>query len=117
MSQNLQEVFNRVEKAKARVKELKTIYRDALANTPEYEEINEKLQALRTRKKQIEATTQEQFQKELEEMNDLKIDIESDKELMSDLALTQLVKGETIVIKDEHDTEFDPIFSVKFKKS
>ncbi|MBP7992173.1 MAG: hypothetical protein KAZ30_00795 [Candidatus Magasanikbacteria bacterium] len=116
MSQNLQEIFARVEKAKSRQKEIKTIYRDALASTPEYEEINDKLKALRERKKQIENTIKENFGSEITELEDLKVDIDSDMEMMSDLALTQLIKGETIALKDEHETEYEPVFAVRFRK-
>ena len=73
MSQNLQEIFARVEKSKSRQREIKTIYRDALTSTPEYEELNDKLKALRERKKQIEATVKEQFGSEITELEDLKV--------------------------------------------
>ncbi len=116
MSQNLQEIFARVEKAKARQKEIKTIYRDALASTPEFEELNDKLKALRERKKQIEATIKENFGKEITELEDLKVDIDSDNEMMSDIALTQLVKGEAIAIKDTYENEYEPVFAVRFRK-
>ncbi len=116
MSQNLQEIFARVEKAKSRQKEIKTIYRDALTSTPEYEELNDKLKTLRERKKQIEQTTKENFGSELTELEDLKVDIESDMEMMSDIALSQLVKGENIQIKDQYENEYEPVFAVKFRK-
>ena len=114
--QNLQEIFSRVQKAKTRQKEIKEIYRDALTGTPEYQEINDKLKTLRERKKQIEQTIREQFGSELTELEDLKVDIESDTELMSDVALSQLVKGETIEIKDQYENEYEPVFNVKFRK-
>lgn len=116
MSQNIQEVFARIQKAKARQKEIKEIYKDALASAPEYEEINDKLKALRERKKQIEQATKENFGSEITELEDLKVDIESDNEIMSDLALTQLVKGESIAIKDQYENEYEPVFGVKFRK-
>lgn len=114
--QNLQEIFSRVQKAKIRQKEIKEIYRDALTGTPEHQEINDKLKTLRERKKQIEQTIREQFGSELTELEDLKVDIESDTELMSDVALSQLVKGETIEIKDQYENEYEPVFNVKFRK-
>lgn len=114
--QNLQEIFSRVQKAKTRQKEIKEIYRDALAGTPEYGELNDKLKTLRERKKQIEQTIREQFSHELTELEDLQVDIESDNELMSDVALTQLIKGETIEIKDQYENEYEPVFNVKFRK-
>ena len=116
MSQNLQEIFARVEKAKARQKEIKTIYRDALAGTPEYEEITDKAKALRERKKQIEETVKESFGSEITELEDLKVDIDSDNEMMNDLALTQLVKGEAIALKDQYENEYEPVFAVRFRK-
>lgn len=115
--QNLQEIFSRVQKAKARQKEIKLIYKDALATAPEYEEINDKAKSLRERKKQIEQSIKEQFSHEITELEDLKVDIESDYELMNDVALTQLVKGEPIEIKDEYENEYEPVFSVKFRKT
>ncbi len=114
--QNLQEIFSRVQKAKARQKEIKNTYRDALTATPEYEEMNDKLKTLRERKKQVEQAIREQFSHEITELEDLKVDIESDNELMNDLALTQLVKGEAIEIKDQYENEYEPIFNVRFRK-
>jgi predicted nuclease with TOPRIM domain len=113
---NLQEIFDRIAKAKARQKEIKSMYKDALATTPEYQEINDKVKAMRERKKQIEQAITEQFGKEITELEDLKVDIESDNELLSDAALSQLVKGETVEVKDQYENQYEPVFSVKFRK-
>lgn len=113
---DLQTVFNRVEKSKRRAKEIKTIYRDALGSNEEYKEVLQKLRALKERKKQIENSVKEQFNTELTELEDLLIDIASDKEMMTDMALTKLVKGEVIQLRDEHDNEYEPVFGTKFKK-
>ncbi len=92
------------------------MYRDALTTTPEHAEISEKMKSLRERKKQIEQAIKEQFGKEITELEDLKVDIESDTELMSDAALTQLVKGETVEVTDQYQNQYEPVFTVKFKK-
>jgi hypothetical protein len=47
----------------------------------------------------------------------MKIDLESDLDTLSDIALTQLMKGETVKVKDENEIEYDPIFSVRFRKT
>jgi hypothetical protein len=47
----------------------------------------------------------------------MKIDLDSDMEMISDLALNQLMKGETVKVKDEYEVEYDPLFTVKFKKA
>ncbi|MFH1286852.1 MAG: hypothetical protein ABII02_03835 [Candidatus Magasanikbacteria bacterium] len=115
--QDIQEVFSRVEKAKMEMKDLKVAYKDALETSLEYKEISDKLKDLREKKKQIETTIKEQFSSELTKIDDLKIDIASDMELISDIAMTKIMKGETVEVSDKYENQYEPIFSVKFKKA
>ena len=71
---------------------------------------------MRERKKQIETTIKENFSSEMTKLEDLKIDIASDMELISDIAITKLMKGESIEIKDEYENDYEPLINVKFKK-
>lgn len=114
--QDLQSVWQRIQEAKKKQKDLKSVYKDALATSLEYQEITDKLKTLKEKKKQVENSTKEQFASELTKLDDLKIDIAGDMELISDIAMTQLMKGESIAIKDEYDNEYEPIFKVNFKK-
>ncbi len=114
---NLQEVFLRIRKNKVEQKKLKEAYRDALANSPSYKEVNDELNDLKVKKKQIESDVKGQFTSEFTKLEDIKIDIDSDMEMISDLALTQLMKGETVKVVDEYEVEYDPLFTVKFKKA
>ncbi|HAZ29111.1 MAG TPA: hypothetical protein DCY48_05070 [Candidatus Magasanikbacteria bacterium] len=114
--QNIQEIFDRVQKNKDESKKIRGMYKDSLSTNGEYEEIGEKIKTLRERKKQIELAVRQGMEKELMTLEDLKIDIASDMELLSDLALSELVKGETVAVKDAANNEYEPIFSVKFKK-
>ena len=113
----MQETFARIKEIQREQKELKTIYRDTLKNIQEYGEVVDQIATLRERKKQIEESTKEQFKSELKKLDNLKIDLETEQELLSDMALNQLIKGETVSVKDESENEYEPIFSVKFKKS
>lgn len=115
--QQLQEVFARIQAAKKQKKDLETAYKDALRSSLEYQEVNEKVKTLRERKKQIEATIRDQFSGELTKIEDLKIDIASDMEMLTDIAMTQLMKGETVEVKDEFENTYEPTFKVAFKKS
>lgn len=117
MEHSVQEIFDRVEKSRVRMKELRTMYKDALVGTQEYSEVSDKATALRERKKQIENTIRENFSKEMTELEDLKVDLDSDMEMLSDIALTQLVKGEQIEVTDKYQNQYEPVFSVKFRKS
>ncbi len=114
--QDIQEVFVRVQEAKKKMKDLKEAYKDALSTSEMYQKVSDELKTLRERKKVIETSLKESFASEFTQIEDLKIDIASDMELLSDIALTKVMKGESIQIKDEHDQEFEPIFAVKFKK-
>jgi predicted nuclease with TOPRIM domain len=114
---NLQEVFLRIRTNRQEQKKLKEAYRDALYNSPSYKEVVDDLNELKVKKKQIEGDVREQFSSEFTKLEDMKIDLDSDLEMISDLALTQLMKGETVKVKDEYDVEYDPLFTVKFKKA
>lgn len=112
----LQEVFDRMQGANKKRRELMSMYKESLHANKEYEDICEKIANLRIKKKQIENTTLEDFGKEFEQIESLKVDTKSDAELLTDIAITQYTKGETVELKDEYENTYEPKFSVKFKK-
>lgn len=114
---NLQEVFIRIRENRKEQKKMKDAYRDALNNSPEYKAISEDYKEIKVKKQQIEGDIKSQFSSEFTKLDDMKIDLDSDLEMLSDIALTSLMKGETVKVKDEFDVEYDPFFSVKFKKT
>lgn len=116
MSQNLQEVFKRIQESKKEQSELKKMYRDALSINGNYQEVLEELEALKIKKKKIETGVQSDFKEEFDKLEGLKLNIAGDTQMLSDIALTQLTSGETVKIIDENKTEYEPIFTVKFKK-
>lgn len=115
--QNIQETFNRIRDMKKEQKDLKDMYKDALVQADEYEEITEEIKTLREKKKQIETRVQQQLGRAWEKLDDLKREVESEKEMMNDIAITTLMKGETVEVKDEYDNPYEPIWKVNFKKN
>lgn len=113
----LQEVFDRIQKTKKEQKEIKSMFRDSLVNSKSYQEAVEELKVMRDKKKKIEDAIKEDFNSELAKLDNLKADIENDYMLLSDAALTKIMKGEMIEVVDEKDNKYEPVFSVKFKKS
>ncbi|NQU83183.1 MAG: hypothetical protein HQ536_00570 [Parcubacteria group bacterium] len=113
----LKEIFNRMQEAKKEQRGIRAMYRDALLGSQEYEKIVQDLEDLKIKKKQIEIGVQRDFNADFKKLEELKLDLETDKELISDIALNQYVKGESIEIVDEYDNKYEPIFSVKFKKT
>lgn len=114
--QDIQEIFNRLQEAKKKQKDFRNMYKDALLTTPGYKELTEEMKTMREKKKSMERQVREMMLSEIEQMENLAIDIESDTQLITDIALTKMVKGEGIEIADEHDQKYEPVFAVKFKK-
>ncbi len=110
---DLQQVFERIQEKRKQLKELRQSYKDALDTTPGYKKLLDDMKSFREQKKNIEAGVRSQFASDME---DLKTDLDTDMQMMSDLALTKLMKGETIEITDKYDANYEPVFSVKFKK-
>lgn len=114
--QNIQDVFNRVRSTKKERKNIQQQYKDALSVSKEYKETMEKLRGYKLRKLQIENETKAELGQTQEKIEALKKDLELDKELLADLAISTLMKWETVKVEDEDRNQYEPIFSVKFKK-
>lgn len=114
---DIQGVFDRIREIKKEQKELKEMYKDALIQADKYEEIVEQIKELREQKKQVEARIQAEMGKAYEKLEDLKHEMESEKEMMNDIAISTLMKGETVAVTDEYQNSYEPQYSVKFKKA
>lgn len=114
---SVQEVFSHLLEIKREQKEYATAYKNALDNTDNYTEITEQLKKLREKKKQIETAVKNQLGKAYEKLEELKADMQSEKEMLSDVAITTLMGGETVEVRDEYENLYEPVWSVKFKKT
>jgi hypothetical protein len=113
---NIQEVFNRILESKKEHKSLRAMYKDALENSKEYRDLLEKLKDLKAKKKEIEDSTKADLGRDWDRHEILKLDIQHDKEMLSDLALSHVAKGEPVKVVDHEQKELEPIFSVRFRK-
>ncbi len=114
--QDIQEVFARLEKTKKSVKDIRKMYKDSLENTPGYADLLEQQKTLKEKIKQVQTVAKESMGTEFTKLEDLKIDVASDQEMLSDIALSKVMKGEAVAVTDEHANEYEPVFTVKFKK-
>lgn len=112
----IQEVFNRIQETKKEQKKIKDMYRDSLVNSESYQKTVENLRELREKKKKIEADISDDFRKEFDKLDTLKADLENDSQILSDLAISKVSRGEKIEISDQYNIQYEPIFSVRFKK-
>lgn len=111
-----QEIFNRIKEKKNEQKNLKDIHRSVLANSQEYQLILEELKELKDKKKKIQSSLESDLKEEFAKIDEIKSYIASDREMLSNIALTQMLKGEKVEVADEHNNKYGPVFSVRFEK-
>ncbi len=115
--QNIQDVWVRIEGTKKQQKEIAHMYKDTLTNMPDYQKIKDQIKELSNKKKQLELEAQEELGSQYEKLFVLKKDLELDKQLLTDLALNSMIDGHGVKITDTENNEYEPIFSVRFKKT
>jgi predicted nuclease with TOPRIM domain len=113
---NAQEIFDKIKEKQKEQKVLRQIYRDVIANSQEYQNILEELDTIKNKKKKIEETLKSQLREEMDKLYAIKVDIESDKEILNQATLSKILKGEMVEIIDEYQNKYEPIFNVRFRK-
>lgn len=114
--QNIQEIFDRIREKKNEQKEIRQAYKDALTNTDGYTEIVDQIKKLRERKVGIERSVKGQSSKDFARLEVIQNDIKGDMELLSDLAVTKMMRGESIGFTDQNNNAYEPQFQVRFRK-
>lgn len=114
---SIQEVFDEIQELKQKQKEIRTEYRDALASDEEYTNINDQQKELREKKKQIETMTQQQMGSRYEELEQTSDELKELDQMISDIAITNIMNGESILVKDKYDNDYEPKYKVTLKKS
>jgi hypothetical protein len=113
---SLHEIYARLKGKKAERRELKTSFQDELRNNPRYMEIMEEMTKLKAEKKSIE---NEILSREMDKakFEELSVEIKTDTELLTDVALNKFLASEPVEIVDEINIRWVPAFTVKFKKA
>lgn len=113
----IQEVFDRLSEIKKQQKDCKSAYKDALDNSDNYRKVAEDLKALREKKKQLETIAQQELGDQYRKIEDLDLELKGQKEMLNDVAITSLMKGDTVEVKDQYGNAYEPVWSVSFKKN
>jgi hypothetical protein len=113
MTRSIQEIFNRIQEIKREQRDINAGIRDALKASAEYRDVVDQMDRLKIQKRQIEGMIKEQ---QAQKLDLLKMDIKGHTETLSDVALSTLLKGESIRIT-HNEIEYEPNFSVKFAKA
>lgn len=114
---DLKEILLRIRQTEQEKKKLREVFRDILAQSKSYQELLDQWKALKVKKIQLETALYSDCAKEREQVEKFTLSIKDDAQLLSDLALTKMMKGETIEITDDNDVKYEPVFKVSFKKA
>ncbi|MFZ5982258.1 MAG: hypothetical protein ACOYS2_01620 [Patescibacteria group bacterium] len=113
---DIQEIFNEIQELKLEQKEIRAEYKDALSNANEYEETVEEAKKLRDKKKQLESVTQGNMGSRYKRFEEIKKKLDELQEMMTDVAMTTLMDGKSISLKDKQEHEYEPVYKVSFRK-
>ncbi|MFA6047223.1 MAG: hypothetical protein WCV59_04435 [Parcubacteria group bacterium] len=113
---DIQEVYNELQENKKSQKGIRKEYKDALVNANEYEETTAKVKELREKKKQIETMTQSRLGARWDEYEKLKAKAAELDQMVTDIAMTTLMDGKTVALKDEYNNAYEPVYKITFRK-
>ncbi|HUO75554.1 MAG TPA: hypothetical protein VMU12_01375 [Candidatus Paceibacterota bacterium] len=113
---NIQDIFNRLQEKKHQVNVVRKKFREELAASGEYQRIIEDIERLREKKKRHELAVRSQSEAAFARIDELALAIRQDTQLISDLALTSIMKGEPVAVKDQQ-SDYEPVFTVRFRRS
>lgn len=112
-----QEVFLEIQTIKKKQRDIRAMVKDALAKSLSYKEATDELATLREKKKVIEQKVKNEYERELAQLDDLKIDLETEMNELSDMVLSEITKGNIVKLRDAYNKVYDPIIKIAFKKS
>ena len=108
--QDIQKIFDDIQKLKKERRELNKEYKYSLDHDEGYQETVEKMKKLREKKKAIEEGNKSP------RLDEIKNEMAGFNEMISDIAISTLMKGESVYLKDEYENEYEPTYKVTFKK-
>jgi len=111
---SIKEIFEKIQEQKREQREINKAVREALENSSEYNSVKEQIEKLRLKKLRLEDSARGDLD---QKMDLLKLNIKEGMQVMSDVALTTIMKGGSVKLVDSDNNEYEPIFSVKFKKA
>jgi hypothetical protein len=117
MALQLQLVFSKTDEKKNDLAVLKHQLNDEIKALAEYQKILDEEAALKLKKQQIILSVKQNNREMIDKMDSLKIDLDSNKQMLSDVALSDFIAGKDIRVTDRNGFIMEPIFTVKYRKT
>lgn len=114
---SIQETFDQIQTAKKQQKEIGRMYKNSLDNNLEYQRVIEDMKELKEKRKAIEESAQAELGSQYDKLEQLKQEIKTSNEMLSDIAITTLMDGKKVEVKDQYNNLYEPRYSVSFKKT
>lgn len=112
----LQMLFSATEEKEQKIRTLKGVIADALANSKAYTDKLEEINKAKAELNQIKTSIMSGMSEDIVSLENLKDDLSLNKEDMSVLALEKFKEGGEVIVKDVNGVEYEASFTVKFKK-
>ena len=109
-------LFENIQKNKLEKKKISEIIKEALQNSTALSQLNEQYQEIKKKITLAKKAIIEEYQAEADKIDDINAELENDKMVLTDVTLSMMMNGELINITDSKGIEWEPIFSVKYKK-
>ncbi len=114
---DIQEIFNELQGLKKDVGETRKDYRNILTQDPEYQSLLDDMEEFKINKKAIEESARTSLGSTWEKLEENVQNIKDLEQIITDVAMTNLMDGKTIEVRDEWDNLFEPIYKINFKKA
>ena len=111
-----QKIFTQLEENKAKLSDIKKEFLLLYRNVNGFEDFEMERRELNSKMRDIKIQVHAIHQNLFLQMEDLKIDIASDKEMLNDIILSKLMKGESVTVENKFNQEMLPLFSVNMKQ-
>jgi len=115
MATTPQELYNRIEETKAKIKEQKTMLIEMYENEKEYVEFTDGILKLKLQRNEITDRIQRENPDIVNKLDDLRRDLKSDKVMFTDMLVTSMMKEETVELQTKYEQMVFPIFQVKLQ--
>lgn len=113
--QDLKDVFARIGEQKKERKRVKAIIDEALKQSKEWTDATEEIKQMKAKRKLTEDAILSGYQAEVETLDRLKASIDADQTMLSDIALSMMMKGETVKLETDAG-EWEPKIKITFRQ-
>jgi hypothetical protein len=117
MTKDLISLFEKNKELKHNAKEIKKIITDALAANSHYIQLKEDYKIMRDDLAMIRDSVYDDFVSEINNLEKLKNEADDNNLMITDVAINNLLEGKTVEVVDKDGFVYEPIWSVKFKKT